>query len=120
MIDVEGLQKSGMGLVFVGFFVAAVPHVTAILFGRFVLKMNPIILLGSCCGAGTITAALRSPSIRTRPPRRQRTCGSVTWVPRKTRGNLLTRRHLGIASTRITSSSSSCGSASGAMRMPPP
>ena len=57
---VEGLQKSGMSLVFVGFIVAAVPHVTAILFGRYVLKMNPIILVGACCGAGTITAALRA------------------------------------------------------------
>ena len=57
---VEGLQKSGMSLVLVGFIVAAVPHITAILFGRYVLKMNPIILVGACCGAGTITAALRA------------------------------------------------------------
>ena len=57
---VEGIQKSGMSLVLVGFIVAAVPHVTAILFGRYVLKMNPLILLGACCGAGTITAALRA------------------------------------------------------------
>ena len=57
---VTGLQKSGVSLVLVGLFVAVVPHVTAILFGRFVLKMNPVILLGACCGAGTITAALRA------------------------------------------------------------
>jgi len=40
----------------VGLLVAILPHMTAILFGRYVLKMNPVILLGSCCGAGTITA----------------------------------------------------------------
>jgi putative transport protein len=40
--------------------VAVLPHVTAILFGRYVLKMNPLILLGACSGAGTITAALRA------------------------------------------------------------
>ena len=57
---VEGLRTSGMGLVLVGFIVAAVPHITAILFGRFILRMNPIILVGACCGAGTITAALRA------------------------------------------------------------
>ena len=57
---VTGLQKSGVSLVLVGLVVAVVPHVTAILFGRFVLKMNPVILLGACCGAGTITAALRA------------------------------------------------------------
>jgi putative transport protein len=57
---VSGLQKSGVSLVFVGLVVAALPHVTAILFGRYVLKMNPLILLGACSGAGTITAALRA------------------------------------------------------------
>ena len=29
-------------------------------FGRYVLKMNPVILFGACAGAGTVTAALRS------------------------------------------------------------
>ena len=44
---VEGLQKSGIGLVLVGFLVAAIPHTVAILFGRYVLKMDPIILLAA-------------------------------------------------------------------------
>jgi putative transport protein len=57
---VAGLQKSGVSLVFVGLVVAVVPHITAILFGRYILKMNPLILLGACSGAGTITAALRA------------------------------------------------------------
>jgi putative transport protein len=57
---IGGLQKSGISLVFVGLVVAVLPHLTAILFGRYVLKMNPLILLGACSGAGTITAALRS------------------------------------------------------------
>ncbi len=57
---IAGLQKTGVSLVFVGLLVAVLPHVTAILFGRYVLKMNPLILLGACSGAGTITAALRA------------------------------------------------------------
>ena len=57
---VSGLQKSGVSLIFAGFVTALLPHITAILFGRYVLKMNPVILLGGCAGAGTITAALRS------------------------------------------------------------
>jgi putative transport protein len=57
---VSGLQKSGVSLVFVGLVVAVLPHITAILFGRYVLRMNPLILLGACSGAGTITAALRA------------------------------------------------------------
>jgi len=57
---IGGIQKSGLSLVFVGLLVASLPHVTAILFGRYVLRMNPLILLGACSGAGTITAALRA------------------------------------------------------------
>jgi len=56
----SGLQKSGISLVVVGLIIAILPHIVAILFGRFVLKMNPVIVLGACCGAGTITAALRA------------------------------------------------------------
>ncbi len=44
----------------VKFLVAVTPHVAALLFGRYVLKMNPVILLGACAGAGTVTAALGS------------------------------------------------------------
>ena len=57
---IAGLQKSGISLVFVGLLSALLPHTVAILFGRYVLKMNPLILLGACSGAGTITAALRA------------------------------------------------------------
>src|SRR5260370_29328607 len=56
----SGLQKSGLSLVLVGLIIAVLPHAVAILFGRYVLKMNPIIVLGACSGAGTITAALRA------------------------------------------------------------
>jgi putative transport protein len=57
---IAGIQKSGPSLIFVGLVVATLPHVTSILFGRYILKMNPLILLGACSGAGTITAALRA------------------------------------------------------------
>jgi putative transport protein len=56
----SGLQKSGVSLVFVGLIIAILPHAVSILFGRYVLKMNPVIVLGACSGAGTITAALRA------------------------------------------------------------
>ena len=57
---VAGLRQSGVSLAVVALFVAVTPHLTAVLFGRYVLKMNPVILLGACAGAGTSTAALRS------------------------------------------------------------
>ena len=57
---VAGLQKSGISLVLVGLVAALLPHTIGILFGRFVLRMEPLIVLGACAGAGTITAALRA------------------------------------------------------------
>ena len=57
---VSGLKATGPSLLVVGFIVAVTPHIAALLFGRYVLKMNPVILLGACAGAGTVTAALRS------------------------------------------------------------
>ena len=57
---VSGLQTTGISLVLVGLIAALLPHTVAILFGRYVLKMSPLIVLGACAGAGTITAALRA------------------------------------------------------------
>ncbi len=57
---VDGLRHTGPSLLLVGLVVALTPHLVAVLFGRFVLKMNPVILLGTCAGAGTVTAALRA------------------------------------------------------------
>jgi putative transport protein len=57
---VAGLRQMGPSLLLVGFVVAVTPHATALLFGRYVLKMNPVILFGACSGAGTVTAALRA------------------------------------------------------------
>jgi putative transport protein len=57
---VSGLRQSGPSLLIVGFIVAITSHIVALLFGRHVLKMNPLILLGACSGAGTVTAALRA------------------------------------------------------------
>jgi putative transport protein len=57
---VAGLRTTGPSLLVVGLIVAVTPHMTALLFGRYVLGMNPLILLGACAGAGTVTAALRA------------------------------------------------------------
>ena len=57
---IAGLQKTGVSLLFVGLAAALLPHTLGILFGRYVLKMEPLIVLGACAGAGTITAALHA------------------------------------------------------------
>jgi putative transport protein len=56
---VAGLRATGPSLLVVGFLVALTPHAVTVLFGHHVLKMNPVVLLGACAGAGTATAALR-------------------------------------------------------------
>ena len=57
---ISGLQTTGLSLVAVGLVSALLPHTVGILFGRYVLRMEPLIVLGACAGAGTITAALRA------------------------------------------------------------
>jgi len=57
---VSGLKTTGISLVLVGLICSLTPHTISILFGRYILRMNPLILLGACSGAGTITAALRA------------------------------------------------------------
>lgn len=57
---ISGLQEMGFSIVISGFVVSIVPHVIGLLFGKYVLKMNPIILLGAQTGAGTSTIGLKA------------------------------------------------------------
>jgi len=55
---IAGLQKTGISLVFVGLAAALLPHTLGILFGRYVFKLHPGILLGICAGSCTFSAGL--------------------------------------------------------------
>lgn len=57
---ISGLKETGISIVFAGLIVSVVPHIIGLLFGRYVLKMNPIILLGAQTGAGTSTIGLKA------------------------------------------------------------
>jgi putative transport protein len=57
---VSSLRATGPSLLVAGLVVAIVPHTLGLLFGRYVLKMNPVVLLGAEAGSGTSTAALRA------------------------------------------------------------
>ena len=57
---ISGLSETGIGLVFAGLIVAITPHLVGLFFGYYVLKMNPVILLGAQSGAGTTTAGLKA------------------------------------------------------------
>jgi putative transport protein len=57
---VHALHATGGSLFLAGVFVTLVPHITGILFGRLVLRLNPVLLFGGLTGSGTITAALNT------------------------------------------------------------
>lgn len=57
---ISGLEQTGLGLLLAGLIVAVLPHIVGLFVGYYILKMNPVILLGAQSGAGTTTAALRA------------------------------------------------------------
>jgi putative transport protein len=57
---IEGVQKIGFGIIPAGLVVSLLPHIVGMLAGKFLLKMNPVILLGAQSGAGTTTVGLKA------------------------------------------------------------
>jgi aspartate-alanine antiporter len=55
---VAAIQAHGLSLLFMGAAVTLVPIITAYLFGHYVLKLHPAILMGALCGGQTVAAAL--------------------------------------------------------------
>jgi len=55
---IEAFKAQGVPLLFGGVVVTLFPLLCSIFFGRYVLKFNPILLLGGCAGAQTCTAAM--------------------------------------------------------------
>jgi putative transport protein len=55
---IEAFKAQGIPLLLGGVVVTLFPLICAIYFGRYVLKLNPILLLGGCAGAQTVTAAM--------------------------------------------------------------
>jgi putative transport protein len=57
-IFLSALRESGIGLLLGGMVVTLLPQIVGFCFGHFVLRMNPILLLGGLTGAQTVTAAM--------------------------------------------------------------
>jgi putative transport protein len=57
-IFISALRESGIGLLLGGMAVTLLPQLVGFCFGHFVLRMNPIMLLGGLTGAQTVTAAM--------------------------------------------------------------
>jgi AspT/YidE/YbjL antiporter-like protein len=52
------IQDHGIALLLVGAAVTMIPLGFSLLFGRFALKLHPVILLGALCGAQTVAPGL--------------------------------------------------------------
>ena len=57
-IFLSALRESGIGLLLGGMVVTLSPQIVGFCLGHFVLRMNPILLLGALTGAQTVTAAM--------------------------------------------------------------
>jgi len=55
---VQALREAGLGLFFGGIVVTSIPLLVGLYFGRYVLKLDPLLLLGGIAGALTMTAGL--------------------------------------------------------------
>ncbi len=57
-IFVSAVSEAGIGLLFGGMVVTLLPMIVGLYVGRYLLRMNPILLLGGLAGAQTMTAAM--------------------------------------------------------------
>ena len=57
-VFVQAVQQAGVPILIGGAAVTVMPMLVALLVGRYVLRMNPLLLLGAIAGAQTMTAAL--------------------------------------------------------------
>ena len=64
----KAVAESGIGLLLGGMVVTLTPQIIGLLFGRYVLRMNPILLLGALSGGQTMTAAMAAVKERSGSP----------------------------------------------------
>lgn len=67
-VFVPALKDAGLGLLFGGMVVTMVPLFVGLAFGHWVLRMNPVLLLGGLAGALTMTAAMAAVQTRADSP----------------------------------------------------
>lgn len=57
---IPAIKSMGFAVLIIGVLVCLIPHILSLYFGKYVLKLEPVDIIGSLCGAGTITAALNA------------------------------------------------------------
>jgi putative transport protein len=67
-IFLSAIQEAGIGLLLGGMVVTLLPQIVGFCFGHFLLRMNPILLLGGLTGAQTVTAAMAALQERSGSP----------------------------------------------------
>jgi putative transport protein len=67
-IFLSALKEVGIGLLLGGMVVTMLPQVVGLLFGYFVLRISPILLLGALTGSQTVTAAMAAVQERSGSP----------------------------------------------------
>jgi putative transport protein len=67
-VFVQALREVGVAVFLGGVVVTLMPLVTGLLFGRFVLGLNPLLVLGALAGAQTMTAGLAAVQERSESP----------------------------------------------------
>ena len=67
-VFVSALAEAGVGLLFGGMVVTIMPMIVGLYVGRYLLRMNPILLLGGLAGAQTMTAGMAAVQDRSGSP----------------------------------------------------
>src|SRR5215510_4280253 len=67
-IFLSALQEVGIGLLCGGMVVTLLPQIVGFVFGHYLLRMNPILLLGALTGSHTVTAAMAAVQERSGSP----------------------------------------------------
>jgi putative transport protein len=67
-VFLSALAEVGIGLLLGGMVVTLVPQIVGLYVGRYVLRMNPVLVLGAIAGAQTMTAALAAVQDRSGSP----------------------------------------------------
>lgn len=63
----SAIKSLGIGVLFIGAMISIMPPLLTLFFGRYVLKMEPLALIGAMTGSGTIAAAMNEISQKAGP-----------------------------------------------------
>ena len=63
----SAIKSLGIGVLFIGAMISIMPHLLTLFFGRYILKMESLALIGALTGSGTIAAAMNEISQKAGP-----------------------------------------------------